>query len=94
MQLPTRHDEKHGIPYTVLHKTHKCSAAYVQIPYTELYTNHILNMESTDKNSYATAPLYMQLVIIPWHYVNIAYTEFNTNRSINMENASRNLFVL
>jgi len=51
-------------------------------------------MESTDKNSYATAPLYMQLVIIPWHYVNIAYTEFNTNRSINMENASRNLFVL
>jgi len=65
----------------------------VQIPYTELYTNQILNKESTDKNSDATAPLFMQLVIIPWHYMNIAYTEFNTNRSINMENASRNLFV-
>jgi len=36
----------------------------VQIPYTELYTNPILNMESNDKTSYATASLFMQLIIL------------------------------
>jgi hypothetical protein len=90
-----------AFPIPFIHKTPKCSAAYVQIPYTEMYTNQTLNMESTDKNSIcslqlslaSTAPLCMTLIIL-WHFVKISYTEFNPDRYINTESASRNLFVL